>query len=194
MSTEIKSSDPCPICLLQNKAQNNLMNRPGQFYSSCAAGHKFEDTDELNMLRTQAKAKYPQLYRASAPTPPDPTAFANTDIVITADLKKMIENMAGQTFTGGQDLKGLIFMLVQDNKDKENELRSMRATISTMRTRTAGGKPAMEPGQIVVSIPEWAHEGAISQAEHAGMSLEDWTAQEFEGFLENYFGATRSSA
>ena len=43
-SEQVKSKDWCPICLLQNKAQNVLLNRPGQYYSSCAAGHQFQDT------------------------------------------------------------------------------------------------------------------------------------------------------
>jgi len=74
MSTIVKIQRPLPALLLQNKVQNLLENHPGQFYASCKAGHKFPDTDELNILRAQARAKYPNLYAARnrryRPTPP----------------------------------------------------------------------------------------------------------------------------
>lgn len=190
MSTVVKSAEPCPICLLKDKVSNPLENRPGQFYSNCRAGHKFEDTEELAILRGQARAKFPNLYLASAPAAPDPTQFDATDIVITAPMKQMIEEVSGVKFTGPSDLKGLIFAMVQDNKDKDAELRTMRATMATMRGRqAAGGKSSsLSPDQIIVTIPEWALEGVNAQAEHAGMSPEDWVAQEFNAYCESYFG------
>lgn len=199
MSTIVKSTDPCPLCLLQNKVQNMLENHPGQFYASCKAGHKFPDTDELNILRAQARAKYPNLYRGpEPPSPPDPALLASQDIVITAEVKRTIEELLASAnspmqITGGPDIKGLIFAYVQDNKDKETEIRSLRATIAQMGRRTTpakagGGGEGLGPNQIIITLPEWAMEGGVAaQAEHAGMTVEDWVNQEVNGYFENYF-------
>lgn len=192
MSSVIKSAEPCPICLLQNKVSNPLENRPGQFYSNCKAGHNFQDTEELNILRNQARAQYPALYAANAPVAPlTQTSFANQDIVITAEMKKTMEDVAGIKFTGASDLKGLLFALQQDNLDKDAEMRTMRASLATMRGRAGAGAKdgSLSPGQVVITIPEWALEGVSSQAEHTGMSIEEWVAQEVNGYFENYFGA-----
>jgi len=200
MSTIVKSSDPCPLCLLQNKVQNMLENHPGQFYATCRAGHKFPDTDELNILRAQARAKYPNLYRGpEPPVPTDPALLAGQDIVITAEVKQTIEELLATggspvQITGGPDIKGLIFAYFQDNKDKDAEIKSLRATIAQMGRRSmpakAGGSATggLAPNQIIITLPEWAMEGGVAaQAEHAGMTVEDWVNQEVNGYFENYF-------
>lgn len=192
MSTEVKSKDWCPICLLQNKAQNVLMNRPGQFYSNCSAGHQFSDTEELNNMRNQARSKYPALYASVVPQV-DPNALADQDIVINAEVKKAIEEIVSQNITSGGDLKGLLYAYVQDNKDKENEVRSLRATIATMskrvQTAAGGSTAALGAGQFIVVVPEWAQEGLQSQADHQGKSAEEWVSEQFTDWCENYFGA-----
>jgi hypothetical protein len=194
MSTEVKSKDWCPICLLQNKAQNVLMNRPGKFATSCSAGHEFMDTEELNTMRAQARAKFPALYASEAPKV-DTNALANQDIVINAEVKKAIEEIVSQNITSGSDLKGLLYAYVQDNKDKENEVRSLRATIATMGKRAhaapAGGTgAALSAGQFIVTAPEWALEGLQGQADYQGKSAEEWVAENFTEWCENYFGST----
>jgi hypothetical protein len=193
MSTEIKSKDWCPTCLLQNKAQNALTTRAGQYFAKCAAGHEFPDTEELNTLRTQAKSKYPQFY-ASAAVPVDNPALANADIVINAEVKKAMEEIVSQNITSGSDIKGLLYAYVQDNKDKENEVRSLRATIATMSKRVqssnSGASAQLGAGQFVVTVPEWAQEGLQGQADYQGKSSEEWVAEQFTDWCENYFGAT----
>jgi|SRR5262245_32858480 len=194
MSTEmITSSDPCPTCLLQNKVINPLRNRPGQFFTYCAAGHKFEDTEELNILRTQARAKYPAIYKAAEPPKPDPASFVSADIVISATAKKEIEELCGIQFTGSADLKGTIFAFVQDVKDKDGEIRSLRAQMEAFKRGQAAGAhsgkaPKIAANQIVVEIPEWALETAASYAEHEGTTVQAWVAKEFNGWVESYFG------
>lgn len=195
MSTEIKSAELCPACLLQKKQSARLMNRPGQFYTSCANGHKFEDTDELNMLRAQARQKYPNVYAGLAPVTPDPIdpgEMASRNIIITSEEKKTLEDVAGMTFTGGGDLKGFLIAYVQDNKDKEAEIKSLRAQVATMSRRSVatakGSSAALAPNQVIVTLPEWAMEGGVAaQAEHAGMSVEDWINGEISSYFENYF-------
>lgn len=196
MSNElVKSKDWCPICLLQNRVQNVLMNRPGAFYSSCAANHKFEDTEELNTLRAQAKAKFPQFYTAAPAPHVDEAALAGQDIVITSEVRKAIEELSGQSITSGSDIKGILYGNIHDNKDKDNEIRSLRAQVSAMSRRTRpAGAPDMStgqlgPGQFIVAAPEWALEGITSQSEHAGKSPEEWVNEEFTAYFENYFAA-----
>ena len=193
MPSEIKSADPCPLCLLQNQVQNPLMTRPGQFYTNCKANHKFDDTEELNALRAQARAKYPMLYKGpDAPAPTDPAVFANQDIVITSEVRQTIEEVCQVKITGGPDLKGLVIAYHEENASLEAELRSARAAMSQLRAR-AGTKPASGSttgaSTLMSLVPEWALEGVQSQAEHAGMDAEQWILQEFTGYLENYFGA-----
>jgi len=46
----------------------------------------------------------------------------------------------------------------------------------------------LAPNQIIITLPEWAMEGGVAaQAEHAGMTVEDWINQEVNGYFENYF-------
>ena len=190
---QIKSKDWCPTCLLQNKVQNVLMNRAGQFYTNCAAGHQFSDTEELNVLRSQARAKYPQLYQVAAPSPVDPSVLASQDIVVNAEVKRAIEEIAGQQITSGGDLKGLMYAYIQDNKDKDAELKSVRAAMATMgrRSQLAPGmaQAGLQPGQFMVQIPEWAMAGVASQSEYAGKTPEEWVSEEFSNYFEAYFGA-----
>lgn len=192
MNTVIKSSDPCPRCLLMNNEVHQLSNRPGQFYTVCTspAAHKFEDTEELNVLRQQARAKFPSLYKGGDAAPTDMAVFANQDIVITAQMKKDIEELTGVQFTGAADLKGAIFAFTQDNKDKDAEIRHLRTQLAAAQrgARAGGNTGAVNPGDVVVSIPEWAQEGVNSQAEHAGMVPNDWVSQEFGAWMESYFG------
>lgn len=192
MSTVIQSKDPCPLCLMQNKVVNNLTTRPGQFYTTCTAGHKFEDTEELNILRGQARQRYPNLYRGPEPPPQaDPSILANQDVVIDASTKQIIEELTKTTITGSQDLKGLIYAYVKDNEDKDAEIKTLRASMSTISRRatsSAKGGTSVGPGQLLYEIPEWAIEGGLSsQAEHAGMSVDDWLTLEITNYLENYF-------
>lgn len=200
MSTnEVKSSEPCPICLLQNKNPSSpLINRPGQFYTTClSGGHKFEDTDELNMFRAQARSKYPNLYASLAPTKPaaaDPAILASQDIVISAEVKKTIEDITGVTFTGAGDFKGAMIAYVQDNKDKEEEIKSLRAKLAQGGGARSGGtsmglRPiTLRPDQMIITLPEWAIDGGIAQnAEHDGVSPEEWVNTQFEGWLEQFF-------
>ena len=195
MSTEIKSNDPCPVCLLQNTVVNQLMNLPGQFYTNCKAGHQFNDTEELNMLRLQARAKYPNLYRGNEAMPTDPAVFADRDIVISAEMKKTIEEVCGISFTGAADLKGTIFALAQDNKDQEAEIKSLNARLAMMSRKRgpeqSGGAPVagLGPNQFIVDLPEWAMDGGVAeQAAHAGMTPQEWINQEISGYFEQYFG------
>jgi hypothetical protein len=190
-SSEVKSSDPCPLCL-NNGVVNPLIDRPGQFFTTCRAGHKFEDTTELNLLRTEARRKFPNFYKPpDAPKPTDPAVFANAPIVIDPESKKAIEEMAGVTFTSAGDLKGTLFHYVQDNKDKETEIKRLSAAMKTIRGRV--NKPGQPPesvnaDQVVITLPEWALEGGIAeQAEYAGMSVQDWVQQEVGAYFENYF-------
>lgn len=191
----VQSKDPCPVCLLQNKVVNELQTRMGQHYTNCRAGHKFEDMEELNILRSQARGKYPNLYRGPAPAQPmDPALLASQDIVINAETKQAIESLVGQPLTGGSDLKGLMYAYIQSNKDMEAEIRTLRATIAMMnkRTSTSTGTQILRQGllanQVIVTIPEWAIEGGIAQqAEHAGMGMDEWIGQEIASYFENYF-------
>ncbi len=200
MSTMVKSNDWCPTCLLQNKVQSALMNRPGQFYTSCAAGHQFSDTEELNTLRQMARSQYPALYKSNAPAKPDPAALAAmaaADIVLNAEVKKAMEELAGVPITSGGDLKGLMYGYINDNKDKELEIRSLRASMAAMGKRAssagagAGASTAagLAPGQFIVAVPEWAMAGVAAQAEYANKSPEEWVAEEFGNYFEAYFGA-----
>lgn len=186
MSTEIKNNDPCPLCL-SNGVVNPLMDRPGQFFTYCRANHKFEDTTELNMLRDQARKKFPNFY--VSPEVPAPRDMSNVNIVIDPESKKAIEELTGTMLTSASDLKGTIFMYAQDNKDKETEIRRLQASIRTIQNRASSksGGPIMS-NQVVITLPEWAMEGGIAeQAEHAGSSVEDWLNQEIGAYLENYF-------
>lgn len=196
MSTVVKSNDWCPTCLLQNKVQNVLTNRPGQYYTSCAANHQFSDTEELNTLRQMAKNKFPSLYQVAGPTPQDPAVLAGQDIVISAEVKKMLEELSGHPITSASDIKGLLYANVQDLKDKDSELRSARATIAAMGRRSAAGAvgtaATLQPGQFVVSIPEWAMEGVNGQAQHSDKTPEEWISEEFSNYFESYFGAPAS--
>lgn len=193
MSTIVQSSDPCPICLMQSKVINMLENRPGQFFTSCKAGHKFEDTGELNILRQQARAKFANVYKTYEPAKPelpDPAELANQDIVITAEMKKIIEEVTGVTFTGVSDLKGMIFAYVQDNKDKDEEIKDLRRKGASANRSSGGGlRPiTLGPNQMIITLPEWAIEGGIAEhAEHVGMSPEDWVNQQFEAWIEQFF-------
>lgn len=194
MSTVIKSQDPCPLCLLQNKVINHLQNRPGQFFSNCAAGHKFEDTEELNILRANARQRFPNVYKGLEPPKPelpDPSLIASQDIVITAEMKKTIEEICGVSFTGAADLKGMIFAYVQDNKDKEDEIKDLRRKVAHGGRNSSGPglRPiTLRPDQMIVTLPEWAIDGGIAEnAEHSGMTPEEWVNQQFEGWLEQFF-------
>lgn len=204
MSTEIKTQDPCPLCLIKNATVNPLQDRPGEFNTYCRAGHKFQDTEELNTLRAEARVRFPQFYKSpQTPTPRDPQELASMNIVIDPETKKAIEELVSQNhglhapmaLTGASDIKGLLFGYIKDNEDKDNEIKRMRATMATMRNRPAvAGRPGqpqaaqLAPNQVVVTLPEWAIEGGIvEQAEHAGMSVEDWISQELTAYFENYF-------
>lgn len=197
MSAEIKTKDWCPACLLQHKTLNVLMNRPGQFYSNCAAGHQFPDTEELNTLRNQARSKYPEHYKSNTPTPVDPAVLAGMDITINAEVKKSIEEIVGQPITSGGDLKGLLYAYFNDNKDKESEIRSLRATMAQMGRRNSaavtGASPHLQPGQFVITVPEWAVEGVQSMASHSDKTPDEWIAEEIGGYFENYFGTAAAA-
>lgn len=191
MSNKVTSADPCPRCLLMNNVNNPLMDQPGQYYTSCRAGHKFEDTEELNNMRAQARMRYPELYRGpQAPVPPSPSELASRDIVIDPETKKAIEELANTVITGAADIKGLLFAHIRDSEDKDAELKSLRATIATMRSRASvpGGRSVALPNQVLITLPEWAIEGGIAEhANHAGKSVEDWVSEEINSYLENYF-------
>lgn len=196
MSTvEVKSLEPCPLCLLQNKDPNSpLQNRPGQFYTSCkSGGHKFEDTEELSILRSQARSKYPNLYLGPAsPKPMDMEALRTQDIIITAEVKATIEQATGVQFTGAGDFKGVMLAYAQDNKDKEQELVSLRQKLAKGGGGGGGSmglRPiTLGPNQMVITLPEWAIEGGIAQqADHEGVTPEEWTNQQFEAWLEQFF-------
>lgn len=193
MSAVIASKDPCPLCLLQNSVYMPLMDTPGQFETKCRAGHKFNDTEELNVLRTQAKAKFPQHYKGAAP-PSMPTAAERLaqDIILTAEIKKTIEDMIGGgiVITSPSDVKGLIFGYFHDNKDKDAEIRRLTAMVATMRRNSGGPGQAAGANQISVELPEWAIQAIADQAEHTGMKPQDWIAQEFTAYIENYFNPT----
>lgn len=190
MSDLMKSKDPCPTCLMQNKALNYLRSRPGMI--DCPVGHKFDDTEELNLMRAQAMSRYPQYYQSNVPAPADPSALASQDIVITPEVRVAMEQIVGHPITSGADIKGSLYAHVQDNKEKDQEIRAVRATLATMQKRAksiAGPGPALDVNQIIVTIPEWAMEGVRGQAEYQGKSIEEWTAENVEAFWENYFGA-----
>ena len=195
---QVVSKEPCPVCLLQKGIPTNtLKTRPGS-PTECAGGHKFEDTEELRMLQAQARQRFPNIYTAIAPAPAvptDPSALANAEIVITADMKKLFEEASGVKLTGASDVKGLIYAITQDNKDKDSEIKSLKATVA-MLSKKRGGAPAgatagPEPGQVVITIPEWALAGVTAQAEYSGKTPEEWVSDECNGYFENYFGGVQ---
>jgi len=166
------------------------MNRPGQFYSNCQAGHQFSDTEELNMMRAQARAQFPGLYQVNAPPQADPALMAAQDIVINAEVKRAIEELVKQPITSGGDLKGIIYGYIHDNDDKDRELKTLKATVGTMRARpTVAGQKGPQPGQFIVQAPEWAIEGIFYQAEHENKTPEEWVSEQWATFCEQYFGA-----
>lgn len=192
MSTVIKSTEPCPVCLLDSRVHNPLENRPGQFESYCKAGHKFPDTDELRVLSQQARSKYPGFYKGPTPPTPDPAA-ATRDIVIDPEAKQLIEEASGISITSASDIKGLVRTLAEGNKEKETELRSLRATIGAMSRRTQNNTKAaagqLGPNQMILTLPEWAMGGITGQAEYSNKTVEEWVNDEVTGFMDNYFGA-----
>lgn len=194
MSTVIQSKEPCPVCLLQNGIPGNMLtSRPGS-PTGCNAGHKFEDTEELRILQSQAKQRFPNIYTSLAPKPPtptDPAIFAGQDILITSEMRKFMEEASGTTITGPSDLKGLIYGLTHDNKNLEGEVRALKASVATMRPRPGAGtgqSTGLAPGQTVITIPEWALAGVTEQAEYSQMTIEEWVAQQVNSYFENYFG------
>lgn len=198
MSTQITSKEPCPLCLLQNKANNPLINRPGQFGTRCSkvSTHEFNDTEELRNLQAQARMAYPMLYSNKHQGPgDDPERFANSDIVLDPENKAAMEQFAGVKFTGPGDLKGVFIATVQSNREMEAELKSLRATVGQLKNRAAGGKsgatPAgLLPNQFIVEVPEWGMSGLTEQAEWAGKTAQEWVTDEVNGYFETYFGST----
>jgi hypothetical protein len=193
-NNEVMSGEPCPLCLLQKGQITPMVNRPGQHYAQCGTGqHKFEDTEELRTYQKQARAKFPAVYTPAAKTnEPDMAQFANQDLVITAEIKKTMEDAAGVAFTGAADMKGVFLAFAQDNKDQETEIKRLRAQIGAMSRRNGGTQVAagveLGLGQYIITVPEWAMEGGIAAAaEHDGMTEQDWIQNEMNAYLENYF-------
>ncbi len=198
MSHVIKSTEPCPLCLLQSRVNNPLQASHNQ--SKCSAGHTFSDTEELRTASAQARAQFPQLYQGpAAPIPMDPSIMAAQDIVITAEMKRLIEEAmpaepdgTRRRLTGASDIKGLVVAYAIDNKEKDDEIRRLNATLGVMRARPASagsGGASLAPGQFLITIPEWALEGVVGQAEHSGKPMQEWLQEEIEAYMENYFGA-----
>jgi hypothetical protein len=192
MSDIVKTKDPCPLCLMQNKAVNELQTRPGQFYTYCSAGHKFQDTEELNMLRANARKQYPNIYKSMeppVPEKPDAALRASQDIIIDAETKAAIEQLTGLTLTGGADLKGMIFAYVQDNQHKDDELKSLRAKAAQSGTRPSGGglRPRLADDEVILKVPEWCIQIISDYADNEHKSPDEWLQDEFTSHIESYF-------
>jgi hypothetical protein len=120
----------------------------------------------------------------------DPAARAAMNIVIDPETKKAIEEITGTVLTGGPDLKGAIFAYVTDNKDKEAEIRSLRAQIATVRSRAPLRPGGVQPTgtQVVIDLPEWALEGGLAEAaEYSDKTVQEWCQEEFSAYIETYF-------
>jgi hypothetical protein len=118
----------------------------------------------------------------------DPAVRAAMNITIDAETKKAIEEITGITLTGGADFKGMIFAYVTDNKDKEAEIRQLRATLATMRNRPSvlKGGGDMPPGTILLQIPEWSTGGIAGYAEDCHQSIQEWCQDNFSAWIEQY--------
>ena len=58
-------------------------------------------------------------------------------------VKQAIQELVGSIITSGSDLKGLIYGYIHDNKDKDAEIRTLRASMSMASRRAPSSSAAV---------------------------------------------------
>lgn len=182
----VTSTELCPRCQFQGTHTNFLKNQEGRWEAFCDGGHKFPDTEGLRAEVKAAQMAYPETapHKAvAAPAPPVPTT-----LTIGVDDKQELERVLGVAFTGSGDLKGAIYSMQEDLKQARLMAEGAKATAEKV-TAQAGG--TLGPGQVIITIPEWAVSAVEEQATFTATLPTVWVQEQFENFLESSLSAVR---
>ncbi len=141
--------------------------------------------EELNATIEIAKKAYPERYAAPQASPP---TVLSKDIYIDPETKKAIEELVKQPLSGAGDLKGILFDAIKTAEESEKELKTLRATVETMKKHRGSGAPvgALAPNQCIITIPEWAESEVDNFAEHEGKTRGEWLSETVDNYLENF--------
>ena len=186
MPDTVTSTELCPRCQFGGIHTNFLKNQEGRWEAFCDSGHKFPDTEGLRAEVKAAQMAYPETapQKAVAADPPQVPAT----LTIGVEDKQELERVLGVAFTGSGDLKGAIYSMQEDLKQARLE-KSEAARSAEKVTAQAGG--ALGPGQVIITIPEWAVSAVEEQATFTGTLPTIWVQEQFENFLESSLSAVK---
>jgi hypothetical protein len=104
------------------------------------------------------------------------------------DDKQELERVLGVAFTGSGDLKGAIYSMQEDLKQAKLEAQGAKLSAEKATSQQTG---ALGPGQVIITIPEWAVSAVNDQATFTGTLATVWVQEQFENFLESNLSAVR---
>ena len=78
--------------------------------------------------------------------------------------------------------------VMEDLKQARVEAQGAKLSAEKVTTQAGG---ALGPGQVIVTIPEWAVSAVADQAQFTGTLPTVWVQEQFENFLENNLSAVR---
>jgi hypothetical protein len=185
----VTSTELCPRCQFGGVHNSFLKNQEGRWEAFCDSGHKFPDTEGLRAEVKAAQQAYPETApqkAVAAPAPPVPAT-----LTMGVDDKQELERVLGVAFTGIGDLKGAIYSLQEDLKQARVEASNAKLSAEKVTSQQTGG---LGPGQVIITIPEWAVSAVQDQAQFTGTLATIWVQEQFENFLEVNLSAVKPAA
>ena len=196
MSSKVSTSNvPCPRCRFGGINDNFLKNREGAFFTYCDAGHKFNDTADMQTEIARANAKFgkPEPVQTSVPEKPKVTPEEKKEsgarevtaqvLVIDQENRDRIQKILGQDISGPSELFGAIFSMKEELKAAKN---------AAPQEVPGQGPLTLRKDQIVINLPEWCGESFKEFAVGMGIPLEEFANQQFEEYLRGLYVDTPS--
>ncbi len=196
MSSKVSTSEvPCPRCRFGGVHDNFLKNREGAFFTYCDAGHKFNDTADMQVEIARSNAKFgkPAPVQTSVPEKPKPTPEEKKEegarevtaqvLVIDQENRDRIQKLLGADIGGPAELFGAIFSLKEDLKAAQN---------AAPKEAPGQGPLTLRKDQIVINLPEWCAESFKDFAQGMGIPMEEFANQQFEEYLRGLYVETAS--
>ncbi len=198
MVSKVSTSNvPCPRCRFGGIDDNFLKNREGAFFTYCDAGHKFNDTTDMQTEIARANAKFgkpaPAPVQTPVPEKPKPTPEEKKEagareitaqvLVIDQENRDRIQKLLGQNINGPAELFGAIFSMKEDLKAAQNAAPQ----------EIPGQAPlTLRKDQIVINLPEWCADSFKDFAQGMGIPIEEFANQQFEEYLRGLYVDTVS--